>query len=73
MLNIKRGTISLQKEKEEESIMEWTVWFRTPFGVHADLEAAIQRCEESDLDPEIFVKPVPVAIAASGIYEIINT
>ena len=51
-------------------ISKWVVWFVTTFGLTPNLEEAKMRCVASDIDPELNVTPVPVAIAEDGYYEI---
>jgi hypothetical protein len=50
-------------------IREWAVWFLSPFGLHANLKDAIEKCQQADLDPEILIQPVAVALDEDGQYE----
>lgn len=61
---------SMQMVGQSEQIDKWVVWFQTPFGITPDLSEAIARCSQNDLDPELFVTPIPVVIGMSGRYEI---
>ena len=64
--------INLTKNlKDFSKIMKWDVWFVTPFGLATSLDQAVARCIESDLDPEMCIKPVPVALAEDGSYELV--
>lgn len=47
-------------------ITAYTVWFRTAFGLHANISDAIQACQSRNIDPEEHITAVPVALANSG-------
>lgn len=49
-------------------IQEWTIWYMTPFGLYQELDKAVKRV--SDMDPNLTVIPVPVAIASDRIFEV---
>jgi hypothetical protein len=52
-------------------IVEFRVWFRTPFGLTASLPEAI--AETSELgDSRLMIVAVPVAIGQDGIYEVLQ-
>lgn len=63
---IDRGTNS---DVSNEPIKKWEVWFRIPFGLVQGHEEAVRLCEEANLNPEMTILPVPVAIGTAGIYE----
>lgn len=52
-------------------IKQFTVWFITPMGLIERIDDAIEKCKESDMDPELCIVPVPVAIDEAGRYEVI--
>ena len=70
MLNLKKGVIK-KPRGEEQPIEEWVVWFSTPYGLFETAAEASTRCEDGDLDPELCVMPVPVAVAEDGAYEVV--
>jgi hypothetical protein len=51
-------------------IQSWEVWFMTPFGVTPNLKEANEKCIAKDLEPDLVVTPVAVAIGNNGHYEI---
>lgn len=51
-------------------IIKWEVWFQCPFGIDPDLETVVKRCLDAEIDPEINVVPVPVAVASDGTNEV---
>lgn len=55
---------------QHNPIVQWAVWFMTPFGITPDVGEAVERCLKSDLDPEFNITPIPVAIDNGGDYEI---
>ncbi len=46
-----------------ERILRWEVWYRTPWGFCSKLSDANEKMEEADLDPDITIIPVCVAIS----------
>lgn len=50
-------------------IREWQVWWRTPLGLHVDRAEAVKVCEARDMDPELMIVPVAVAISLTGKHE----
>jgi hypothetical protein len=64
MVNLDAGRITLDGTSSTP-IEKWDVWFMTPFGVFDNLAAAVKRCKGSDLDPEMTIIPVPVAISGT--------
>ena len=67
MINITKSELSLRNKTHP--IIKWEVWFRTPLGLFANLSDAILKLEESDMNPDLMIVPVPVAIAAET-YEV---
>jgi hypothetical protein len=61
-------TVTLQGKTEP--ILRFEVWFQTPFGLFTDLDEALRRVAGSgDLDPEMNVVPVSVAVCDT-LYEL---
>ncbi len=56
--DFKFGTAGIGHTK----IQGWVVWFLCPFGLYEHLEEAVIRCQECDIDPNLGISPVPVAI-----------
>lgn len=53
-------------------IAKFEVWFSTPFGIEPELDKAIEACASRDLDPEICIKPTPVAVGEEpNTYEVL--
>lgn len=46
-----------------EPIKRWAVWFKTPFGVAEDFAEAFKACAEHEIDPNLAMRPVPVAFS----------
>lgn len=47
----------------------WThseVWFQTPKGVTVTLEEALNVVNSMDIDPQLGIRPVPVAVCRRG-------
>lgn len=58
---------SLRENKVNgDKIVRWEVWWMTPVGVTPDRQQALDRMRELDLDADLVVKPVPVAITEKG-------
>ncbi len=53
----------------DERITSWEVWFRTPFGLCKTLHEANEVVAKHDLDPDLAIVPVPVAVT-NGTYEV---
>lgn len=60
---IRLSTQMMTQGEVEARITEWRVGFQSPFGWSFDLQDAIKRCIESDLNPDICIRPVAVAIS----------
>jgi hypothetical protein len=60
---------ALERNGKVKAISEWVVWFMTPFGIAATSKDAIELCQKRDIDPEINITPIPVAMASDGDYE----
>lgn len=71
MLNLREGTIKRPGDLNPEPIKEWVVWFTTPYGLCETAKEASAKCEAGDIDPELCVMPVPVAIGEDGTYEVV--
>lgn len=53
----------------QEKIKRWEVWFRTPWGLCNNTLDAVEALEHADLDPNISIIPVTVAISETT-YEV---
>ena len=53
-----------------ESIKSFEVWFSTPFGLCKQVEEAVESCKSRDIDPELGVKAVSVAVTETW-YEVL--
>lgn len=58
------------RSRKARQITDWQVWWMTPFGITPDREEAIERVRKLDMDPELTVSPIPVAIDSNGQFEI---
>lgn len=66
MYSLKNRTIN------NRPIEKFEVWFQVPFaGLMRSIDDAIQACLDQDLNPDMCVVSVPVAIAEEGDYEVI--
>lgn len=66
MVNLADRTIQLASKLHPMVNIE--VWFRTPVGLNANLDIAVEKCKQNDWDTQCIVA-VPVAIGPDGIYE----
>lgn len=71
MIDYKGNTVSPEwpTERPEAVIVRWDTMFITPVGV-MDLESAIKFCESHDMDPNLCIKAVSVAVAEDGYKEV---
>lgn len=65
MVNLTDRKIILGEETFELTSFE--TWFQTPRGVCMTLAQAMQVCTNMDLDPELAIRPVPVALCTAPI------
>lgn len=56
----------------QERIKRWEVWFRTPWGLCSNTADAVEALEAAELDPNISIIPVSVAIGETT-YEVMVT
>ncbi len=69
MFNLKERTITLNGRPDH--ITQFQVWFQVPTkGLLPNLEDAIKICEGLDLDPNLCIVPVPVAVGQNT-YELL--
>lgn len=61
MINFKEKKIGVSLDRMQE-IKSFQVWFTTPLGLLKDLDEAIKICEEHDIDPNLGIRLLPVAI-----------
>ena len=55
-------------DDKEYAIESNAVWFQTPFGLFTNLGLALAACKASDMNPELCVRAV--AVAVGDIYEV---
>lgn len=67
MIDFETKTMILHNQRED--IKTFEVWFRTPFGLHTNLDQALKCLEGRDMEPQLTIVAVPVAISDSGKYE----
>lgn len=65
MINFRAGVMGFNMESADP-ITKWQVWFQTPFGIYDNLPDAAERCKTADLEPDMNIVPVPVAINKYG-------
>lgn len=68
MIDLSNG--HLVRRGTQIPIVKWETWFQTPFGITPDREEAVRRCTEAEIDPEVNVTPVPVALGSDGSNEV---
>lgn len=66
MINLDNGKMSVDGETWVP-IERWEVWFMTPFGVIKDLGPAARTCKNRDMEADMTIIPVPVAIAGTQV------
>ena len=69
MIDFKSKQINLGQVSHE--ITDFEVWFQTPKGTSTTLHEALKVCEDLGLDPELSIRPVPVAVSCDPIDSII--
>ena len=71
MVSLEEGIIRLGHKVYE--IDRYEVWFSTPRGLSSNIGDAIDVCKVMDVNPEINIKALPVAVAkdVENVYEII--
>lgn len=61
---------------KEEEIIKWTCWFRTPVGgLYVNVQDALKSLEKisgQDVDPQMLIFPVPVALSSTLYEEVIR-
>lgn len=66
-----RETKTLSLEGKNEPVVEFVVWWQTPFGLFDSFEEARRRVAVSDMDIWACLKPVTVA-KTETLYEVIG-
>lgn len=66
MINLENGKMSVDGDNWFP-IEQWETWFQTPFGVCQHLGPAVRSCKQRDLDPDLVIIPVAVAIAGNNV------
>ena len=61
MIDIEKGKIC--QDDVVEDIISFEVWWRTHKGLVKRLPIALQVCQEADLDPAHFIRPVVLAVS----------
>lgn len=59
----------LRLGEQEQRIDKWEVWFHTPWGMCRSAGEAIEACKAAEIDPEVAIVPMPVAVGSS-LYEV---
>ncbi len=60
---ISLGDSRIQRGGLDERIEKWVVWFRTPWGLCETLHEACEVMKKNELDPDMGIIPVPVAVS----------
>lgn len=68
MVSYEYRTITIRGESQ--TIKEFVAAFATPFGICDTVEQAIQACKSRDMDPELNIKPVVLAVGETT-YEVL--
>jgi hypothetical protein len=71
MINLESGKMTVNGE-DWYPIARWEVWFMTPFGVCKDLGPAVRLLKGRDLEPDMTIVPVTVAISQNNDVEIVR-
>lgn len=58
MFNLSDNTAGPNGKK----IKSWSVWFQTPFGLFTNLEEAVIKVQNHEMDPDLAIIPLPVAL-----------
>ena len=57
--------------KGKQNITSFQVWFATPFGLVCSLDEAISHCVANDIDPNMNLHALPVALTEDS-YEVLK-
>jgi hypothetical protein len=66
MINLESGKMTVNGE-DWYPIERWETWFQTPFGICKDLGPAVRLLKGRDMDPDMTIVPVCVAIFGTNI------
>lgn len=67
MVDLNTGEIV--REGKVTPVVNWQVWFRTPFGLVTTLDEAVSICKQTDVMPNLCIQPVCVALDDAGRHE----
>lgn len=67
MIDFEKNEITLKDKSHTD--LEWVVWFLVPQGLCTTLAEALESVKELDMTQHL-IRPVAVAIAADGTYEV---
>lgn len=59
MINLEEGTLN------GDPIIDWEIRWMTPFGLTPDLDEAVRVVKSYELEPNLYVWPVSIAISES--------
>lgn len=71
MINLEQGKMTVDGENWF-LISRWEVWFMTPFGVCNQLGQAVRAVKARDMEPDMVIVPVTVAISSNNDVEIVR-
>ena len=60
MISKTQKTVTISGKTER--ILRFEVWFQSPFGLYSDLDEAVMRVAAADMDIELAIVPVSVAV-----------
>lgn len=63
MIDLERNVI--RQNGREENIERFEVWFQTVIGYCQSKEQAVAVCKEMDLNPNLTIRFIPVAVGAT--------
>ncbi len=69
MIDLVNKTITLGSSPKP--ITGFAVWFATPWGLITNLDEAVTRCSANDVDPDMNIHALPVALTADS-YEVLK-
>lgn len=71
MINLENGKMTVDGENWSP-IDRWEVWFMTPFGIVNSPTQAAKACGSNNMDPNMTIIPVTVAISKNNDVEVVR-
>lgn len=67
MVDLKNRIITINGRNHK--IIKFDVWWHGPMGFYTEIDEAITAAEVLELDPNLTIRAIPVAVAENDVYE----